>query len=586
MLQYPIYTEESECQGCYKCVGRCPVKSIRVKDGLTDIIPKICIYCGNCVTSCPAGAKRVRNDIEKVQRLIKRGVKVYASLAPSYASEFYGSSPAQVISSLKKLGFAGISETALGADFVSADIAADLEKEPTVFPETGQRLFLSSACPSVVMYIKQNAPAYIPYLNDRASPLLSHALFLRKIYGDKIAVVFIGPCIAKKREADQFREINAAITFAELKQWFAQDGIVPENTEVDGGDTDFVPRRAAKGSYYPVDGGMILSLKSYQSFSKGPTASPVSNMVVSGINTIAELLHGNLAPEHLPAPLFLELLACSGGCINGPCATRDTSAIMRRAQLLQYAQTADDKLDPETLKDGLVPKATLTLIEKPRAKFSVSEIRGALRKIGIYGADDALNCGQCGYEDCRSFAAAMLEKRAEKVMCASYMRNMAQRKANAMIKTSPSGIVLVDKTLHVLESNKNFARLMGKEIEELYELIPELTGINLNKIIDLVDYFEDALMAETASSFDYDIRYNKKVLHLNVYVIEKGEVFAAVIDDITVPQVRRDKTVAKARKIIEKNVQAVQKIAFLLGENAAETEAILNTIIESHSQGD
>ncbi|GHV73349.1 hydrogenase [Spirochaetia bacterium] len=581
MLQYPISTEESECRGCYKCVSRCPVKSIRVKNGLTETIPKLCIYCGNCVTCCPAGAKRVRKDIEKVQRLINRGIKVYASLAPSYAAEFYGSSPAQIITALKKLGFAGISETALGADFVSADIAADLEKtpEPTAFPETGQRLFLSSACPSVVMYIKQNAPAYIPYLNDRASPLLSHALFLRKIYGDKIAVVFIGPCIAKKREADQFREINAAITFEELKQWFAQEGIVPEKIEANDSDTDFVPRRAAKGSYYPVDGGMILSLKSYQSF------AAVSNMVVSGINTIAELLHGNLAPEHLPAPLFLELLACSGGCINGPCVTRDTSAIMRRAQLLQYAQAADDKLDPNTLRDGAVPKATLTLIEKPRAEFSVSELRAALRKIGIYGADDALNCGQCGYEDCRSFAAAMLEKRAEKVMCASYMRNMAQRKANAMIKTSPSGIVLVDKTLHVLEANKNFARLMGKEIEELYELMPELTGVNLNKIIDLVDYFEDALTAEIASSFDYDIRYNNKVFHLNVYVIEKGEVFAAVINDITAPQVRRDKTVAKARKIIEKNVQAVQKIAFMLGENAAETEAILNTIIESHSQG-
>jgi PAS domain-containing protein len=163
---------------------------------------------------------------------------------------------------------------------------------------------------------------------------------------------------------------------------------------------------------------------------------------------------------------------------------------------------------------------------------------------------------------------------------------MAQRKANALIKASPSGILIVDKDLHILEANRNFAHLRGKEIEELYELVPELIELNLTKIIDFSDYFVDAFSAETASSFDYDIRYDNKVLHLNIYVIEKGEVVAGVIDDITVPQIRRDKTVNKARKIIEKNVQAVQKIAFLLGENAAETEAILNSIIESHSQGE
>ena len=341
-----------------------------------------------------------------------------------------------------------------------------------------------------------------------------------------------------------------------------------------------MPRRAAEGSFYPVDGGMILSLKSYTSF------STVSNMVVSGINTIAELLHGNLAPENLPAPLFLELLACAGGCINGPCATRDTSAIMRRARLLQYAMAADSKLDAVTLRNAAVPQKTLRVTEKTRGEHSVAEIRAELRTVAINGEDDELNCGRCGYDNCRAFAAALIEQRAEKTMCASYMRNMAQRKANALIKASPSGILIVDKTLHVLEANRNFARLAGKEVEELYELMPELTGINLKKIVDFADYFTEAFSAETASSFDYDIRFNKKVLHLNMYVIEKGEVVAGVLDDITAPQVRRDKTVAKARKIIDKNVQAVQKIAFLLGENAAETESILNSIIESYGQGE
>ena len=579
MMQYPIYTEQTECRDCYKCVNRCPVKAICVQNGHPDILPKMCIFCGKCVMSCPAKAKRVRHDVEQIQQLFQSGAKVFASLAPSFPAEFYGCTPGQLIGALKRLGFYAVSETAMGADFVSADIASGLQAAAA--DKETQKLFLSSACPAVVLYIKRYAPAFVPYLNDRASPLLAHAALLQTIYGKDIDTVFIGPCIAKKREADQFKEIAAAITFDELKHWFEEAGIKPEEIpEAESAEQYFVPRRAAKGTFFPVDGGMLISLRKHRGFSQ------TSNMVVSGIHTIAETLNSDtLAFGQLESPLFLELLACQGGCVNGPCITRDASAINRRAQLLKYAESADDILDPETAGTKVPLTGTLTAVERPKTLYSNAEIRSALAQIGKHNKKDELNCSTCGYETCRAFAHALLEKRVEKTMCATYMRNLAQRKANALIKAIPSGIVIVDKHCKVVDCNRKFAHLLGSEMEELYDVDSNLQGLDLYKVAGLGQYFQEAFAANTQNSVDFEFREEDRIFHLNVFVIEQGEILAGVLEDITKPQIRRDKTVARAKKIIDKNVQTVQKIAFLLGENAAEIEAILHSIIESYTSG-
>ena len=521
----------------------------------------------------------MRNDVEPIKKMIQSGKKVFVSLAPSFPAEFCDCTSGQLIAALKKLGFYAVSETAIGADFVSADIAAGLRAASK--KKRGQKLFLSSACPAVVLYIKRYAPAFVPYLNDRASPLLAHAALLRKIYGKETRVVFIGPCIAKKREADQFTEINAALTFNELRQWFREEGIRPEEADIDeSGGQSFIPRRAAKGSFYPVDGGMLISLRSHTGFSK------TSNMVISGIDTIAEMLNRDTSVyEELESPLFLELLACQGGCVNGPCITKDASAISRRAKLLQYAESADDSLDAETAGIKTTLTGTLTATQRPQTVYSKGEIRVILSHIGKYSEKDELNCSICGYKTCRDFAVALLEKRVEKTMCVNYMRNMAQRKANALIQAMPGGIVIVDKDCKVVECNRKFAHLLGSEIEELYDIDPDLSGLDLYKVAGLGNYFEECFSVHTRDSFNYEFKEGGKIFHLNIFVIEKGEILAGILEDITLPQIRRDKTVARARKIIDKNVKTVQKIAFLLGENAAEIEAILHSIIESYSVG-
>jgi len=173
MQQNPIYTIETECRDCYKCVDRCPVKAIKVQNERASVISKMCIYCGNCVRYCPSHAKSLRSDVWNVRNLFRRREKVFVSLAPSFPAEFFGVTPEQLCAALKKLGFYAVSETALGADYVSAGIAADLKEASE--NKGAQRLFLSPACPAVVLYLKRYAPAFVPYLNNRASPLLAHA---------------------------------------------------------------------------------------------------------------------------------------------------------------------------------------------------------------------------------------------------------------------------------------------------------------------------------------------------------------------------------------------------------------------------
>jgi iron only hydrogenase large subunit-like protein len=553
------------------------VKAIRVRNNHADIIQKLCILCGNCIKVCPKKARHIRNDIENVKDLIKKGEKVIVSLAPSFVSEFYNVTAGQLIAALKKLGVYAVSETAIGADLVSRDIAEDIKKARS--KSNGQKLFLSSACSAVVLYIKRYAPDFVPYLNDRASPLVAHSLLLRKLYGKNISIVFIGPCAAKKREADQMKEISTALTFEELHQWFDEENIIPEEIK-DAENEDFIPFRAAKGALYPVDGGMFTSINNYMR-KKGDKNFLFLNF--SGINNVAGLLKRKIDPADFHAPLFIQLLACQGGCINGACTTHLHSAIAMNERLLSYADGPKEYLTDDEIPEKIKLAGTITAKEVPPAHYSGAEIRSALATIEKSSDNDHINCSMCGYDSCVSFAKALIDKRAEKTMCSTYLRNMARRKANALINSTPSGVVIVDKDLTIIECNRNFARLLGKEEEELYDLADQFKGLKLNKFVDFTDYFEEALEGNTSDNFSYDIHLNKKILHLTTYVIEKGEVVAGTLDDITRPTSLRSNTVQRARKIIEKNVVAVQKIAFLLGENAAETEAVLNSIIESYS---
>ncbi len=578
-VQTPIYTEITQCQDCYKCIRECPIKAISVEQGHAKVIPNLCVLCGHCVIVCPAGAKRVRDDLPRAKQLVKIKEKVFLSLAPSFASEFSGVPAGRLVAALKKLGFSGVSETAVGADFVSSDVSTllnEAEKKIAAGEKGVRKLFLSSACPVAVEYVKRYLPELADSITDCVSPLMAHVRYLKNHFGKNCAVVFAGPCIAKKRESDVWeQELDCVISFQDLKRWFQDEGIRIEACNYDESD-GFIPFRAAKGALYPIDGGMISAIKKY------PGTDDCDMLAVTGLDEIGAALRG-IDPEKLSKPLFAELLACHGGCVNGPMASNQNPTLMRQISLLKYADGAKDTISGEEMP---VMSGTLPAEAAGEAAHSEADIISALRSVGKFSLQDELNCGSCGYDTCRSFAAAMLDKRAEKGMCVSYMRKLAQKKANGLIKTIPAGVVICDSNLTIIECNENFARLMGDQIVELFEAKPGLEGAELSKITSLSKYFSDVMSEDGPDVVDHEIREGKKIFHATIFSLEEGQSACGVIQDVTAPQVQRSRVIKQTQRVIDKNLAVVQKIAFLLGENAAETEATLNSIIESFAASD
>lgn len=563
----PVYTEITECQDCYKCLRNCPAKAIRVEKGRATVIPERCVACGVCVSVCPNNAKRVRDDLPQVRELLASGRKVYAALAPSWVSDFPGVAPEKMVQALRELGFAGVSETALGAQMVSQKLALEL-------PGQEGNLFISSACPAAVSYIRKYLPDLAERITEVFSPVMAHCQLLRAAYGPEIGVVFFSPCIAKKTESDAFPgDLNAALTFDDLRNWFKEARIFPERVYPQG-DCAFVPQKAVDGALYPVEGGMLRTVKS-----RG--LEGVRCLTVSGLRELDRALRG-LRDEDLKEKVFLEVLACSGGCINGPCmrddrpgllnvlASHDADAVLHRDHGLPVT-------GPGVAVEGSIPASPL-----PGPEFSEEELRAALLKVGKTGPDDELNCGGCGYDRCREFARALLDGRAEPCMCLSFLRKQAQKKANALLRCIPSGVVVADANLHIIECNRVFADIVGEEAQILWDANPGMEGANLKKMLPFADLLAENLRTGQDQHRE-SLRAFEKILEVRVFTIDPGQVAGMLLMDITDPGQRREQIATRARQVIKKNLETVQSIAAELGENMAETEILLRSLAQDYA---
>jgi|CZKF01.1.fsa_nt_gi iron only hydrogenase large subunit-like protein len=556
----PIYTQERECQDCHKCIRECPVKAIRVEDGYARVVPELCIMCGNCVLACPSSAKRVRDDLPVAKALLKSRHKVIASLAPSFVAQFSGVRSAQLIHALKKLGFFAVSETALGAQQVSAGIFSLMCSKP-------KQIWISSACPVVVDFIGKYHPECQPHVFSVLSPLLTHCKMLRAQYGDDIATIFIGPCIAKKMEAEQHPELlDAVLTFEDLEHWLSEENIHLEEIAETPAD-HFEPEEAEEGALYPIDGGMVPDVAGDREVNRSQF------MAFSGIANVEQALKGisEWKPEH---NIFFELTACAGSCVNGPKAARTTSVARRRYDILHYAKSGSEH--PRKLALGIAGHYAASPIA--RNEYSEMQLQEVLRTVGKYSAEDELNCGGCGYDSCRDFAHALIAKNSERMMCATYTRKLAQKKANALLNKMPSAVVIVNEELKIIECNLNFVRLFSEDAEES----ATLEGSALSAVIPFSYLFHRVLDSDE-DIVGHDIRYQRSILNTSIFTIEPHSVLCGIFQDITKPIFQKEQIIGRAREVIQKNLKTVQQIAYLLGENAADSEIILNSIVRSFS---
>ncbi|MDD4067978.1 MAG: [Fe-Fe] hydrogenase large subunit C-terminal domain-containing protein, partial [Bacteroidales bacterium] len=550
-----IYTEKNNCQDCYKCVKNCPVKAIKLEDNSASVIPELCIYCGKCTQVCPANAKKVRDDLPVVRQALKKE-KIIVSLAPSYLSEYENVETNKVIAAFKEAGFYGVSETALGAEKVALETKNWIDKQ-----ENG--VYISSCCPSAVLlinkYYSEHSSAVAPIL----SPMVAHAKFLKEIYPEA-KVLFVGPCIAKKEEVTQYAEyIDYVLSFKDIKAFFEDIGIFFEFMKPTEDDV-FIPIRANKGNLYPIDGGMLTcmidSINSdvdrinHNSNKK----ESIRYMTFSGVKNLKEIMR-DFDSMKTNGKTFIEVMTCDGGCIKGPVAISKKSSASKRLNVL-------DKVSVEPRNEEMLSKLNeldistkydfIKKIEKE--EYTLNQIYEALKMVNKKSEADELNCGGCGYDNCREFAKALIAGKAENDMCISYMRKIAQDKTNILLKKMPSGIVIVNDKLKVVDANKNFADILGDEVKMIFEANPGLYGADITKLIPYHNLFSQVL--ETGVDIiEQDIRDGERYYTLSVFSVQNHSLVCGIIKNLHAPEVRKDLVLNRTKEVIMENMKVVQQ---------------------------
>ena len=341
------HIDKSKCVECGACAKVCPfsaivnrkrpcqiackVKAISIND---DNAAKIdngkCIQCGACVYQCPFGAISDKSYILNVVDLIKKSqnnekYKVYAIVAPSVSSQFAYAKLGQVITGLKELGFFTVVEAALGADMVAMSEAKELsEKE----------FLTSSCCPAFVQYIKSSFPALVPHISHNLSPMAILAKYIKET-SEGAKVVFIGPCTAKKAEAQLETVkpyVDAVLTFEELQALFDS-----KDVDITTLGEDVLDNASYFGRIFARSGGLTDAVA--QALSEQNIDFKVNSAVCDGIEACRTALLKK-SKNALDAN-FIEGMACVGGCIGGAgCLTHGEK---NKAEVDKYGREAFEK---------------------------------------------------------------------------------------------------------------------------------------------------------------------------------------------------------------------------------------------------
>lgn len=549
--------KKSNCKNCYKCIRQCPVKSIKFQDNQAHIVEDECILCGQCFVVCPQNAKEIRNDTDAVKKLISTGRPVYASVAPSFVANYPGMSIAGMEKALKRLGFAGAEETAVGATSVKTMYDRMCESGE-------QDVIISSCCHTVNLLIRKYYPQALSCLAPVLSPMQAHCKSLRERH-EGCAAVFIGPCISKKDEAAQYPGIvDYALTFEELTEWLGSAGITlqPEPDAIEGG----------KARLFPVTGGILRSMEL--------DAKDYSYITVDGIDNciraLKDICEGNMNK------CFIEMSACAGSCIGGPAMDKPGRNYVRgTAAVNEYAPESDFDI-PEPDKAALAKEHSF--IGAHKAMPGSKAIEEILRQTGKTKPEDELNCGCCGYNTCRDKAIAVLNGKAEISMCLPYLKEKAENFSDKIIKNTPNAIIVLNEALEVQQINAAGCALLNLSGADA------ILGGQVVRVLDPLPFLEVMETGRAIRGKRVYLAEYKRYVEQTIIYDKSYHIIMAIMRDITEEENARERKESMSRstieitdKVVEKQMRVVQEIASLLGETTAETKIALTKLKESLS---
>ncbi len=548
--------KKSNCKNCYKCIRHCPVKSIRFSGNQAHIIGNECILCGQCFVVCPQNAKEIVDGTEKARVLIQSGDPVVVSLAPSFIANYEGSGIESMRRMLKKLGFHDVEETAIGATIVKNEYERMLREDE-------RDIVISSCCHSINLLIQRYFPRELEYLADIMSPMLAHASDIKKRIPNA-KVVFVGPCVAKKDEAEYYEGIvDAVLTFEELTNWMKSAGVELE-LEMDNN-----PESRAR--FFPTTGGVLKTM--------AQDAPGYSYIALDGIeNCIAALKDIESGKIH---KCFIEMSACVGSCVGGPVMEKyhNTSPIKDYVTISNYAGERDFAV---TQPPEAELKKNFSAIEHKFPQPSENEIMTVLRQMGKFRSTDELNCGSCGYNSCREKAIAIIQGKAEISMCLPYLKDKAESLSDTIVKNTPNGIIVLNENLEVQQVNEAARGIMNIRSES------DVLGEPVVRILDPTIFVQVLQSGRSVHNQHVYLAEYKRYVEETVVHDPESRLLIGIMRDITEYEAEREKksrinqqTVEVADTVVAKQMRIVQEIASLLGETAAETKIALTKLKES-----
>ena len=477
------------------------------------------------------------------------------SLAPSFIANYEGVGIESMRRALKKLGFYDVEETAIGATIVKKEYERMLREED-------RDIVISSCCHSINLLIQKYFPSLLGYLADVVSPMQAHCLDIKKRIPNA-KTVFIGPCVAKKDEAQSYKDIvDAVLTFEELTKWLEEEQVELEQ-EIDS-------EEYSRARFFPTTGGVLKTMeKDYLRYNY-IALDGVEKCIVA----LRDIEKGNVHK------CFIEMSACAGSCSGGPVMEKNNffSPVKNYGTIADYAGKKDFVVaQPEVY--GL--KKTFGYMKREENIPTEEEIRIVLQQMGKFQKSQELNCGSCGYNTCREKAIAIYQGKAEISMCLPYLKEKAESFSDTIVKNTPNGIIVLNEKLEVQQINNTARKIfniryatdvLGDPVERILD--PEIfvnvleSGYNMrNKREFLAEY---QCYVEQSVIYDQDS-------HLLIYLMR----------DVTEEETAREKkesisrqTMEVADKVVEKQMRIVQEIASLLGETAAETKIALTKLKE------
>jgi len=457
---------------------------------------------------------------------------------------------------LQKMGFYDVEETAIGATIVKNEYERILKEEE-------RDVLITSCCHSVNLLIQKYFPSCMEYLADVVSPMQAHCNDIKKRFPNA-KTVFIGPCVAKKDEAEHYEGIvDAVLTFEELTNWMKEAGVELK------AEKDITAESRAR--FFPTTGGV---LKTMADKTPGYTYVAIDG-VQNCIDVLRDIEGGKIHK------CFIEMSACIGSCTGGPVMEKyhKSSAVLDYMKIADYAGEKDfDILQPKAVE----LKKHFEYIERRLQQPTESEIYSVLRQMGKFKPSDELNCGSCGYNSCREKAIAIYQGKSEISMCLPFLKDKAESFSDMIVKNTPNGIIVLNENLEVQQINEAARKLMNIRSSS------DILGDQVVRILDPLVFMQVLRNGRDICGQRVYLAEYKRYVEQSVLYDRDSHLLIGIMRDVTDEELAREKresisrqTVEVADNVVEKQMRIVQEIASLLGETAAETKIALSKLKES-----